>query len=269
MNINVGSSSTRIPGFLNVDIRRIEGVDIVGHAGAFRGVGDGTVQTLFASAVLEHIFLGQHLAVFAEWKRVLAPDGLIVCIAIPDFAMLARLYLQNAPGIVSKRFDLLNVYRYTHGWPEEALAPVWGQWQPDKHPNAAPAEWLPQLHKALFDVTYVQGLLEVSGLRGACFNYVYGGNNEIHPLNLGFIASARPDYDIPTTPEQIRAVLSRVPGIEKSVALDTIKLSTPGPEPDSMTAYVTNLSKRPLPKLLGLKKIVRHWQRRLKLTNKP
>ena len=269
MNINVGSSTTRLSGFLNVDIRRVEGVDIVGHAGAFRGVADGTVQTLFASAVLEHIFLGQHLAVLAEWKRVLAPDGLIVCIAIPDFAMLARLYLQNAPGVINERFDLLNVYRYTHGWPEEALAPVWAQWQPDKQPNAAPAEWIPQLHKALFDVTYVSGLLAASRLQGVCFNYVYAGNNETHPVNLGFIASSFPQFNLPRTPEDIRAALSRVPGIEKSVAFDTITISAPGPDPDSMVAYVQDLSKRPLPKMLGLKKMVRRWQSRLNLTNKP
>ena len=34
MNIQVGSGTQRLPGFLNVDIRKVEGVDIVGQARA-------------------------------------------------------------------------------------------------------------------------------------------------------------------------------------------------------------------------------------------
>jgi hypothetical protein len=32
MTIQVGSAGQRLPGFLNVDSRKVEGVDIVGHA---------------------------------------------------------------------------------------------------------------------------------------------------------------------------------------------------------------------------------------------
>ena len=41
---------------------------------------------------------------------------------------IARLYLAQAPGVLGERFDLFNVYRYTHGDPEASTAVTWRAW---------------------------------------------------------------------------------------------------------------------------------------------
>jgi hypothetical protein len=184
--IHVGSGNVRIDGFLNVDIRQTDAVDRIGHAGDLRAFGDGTVATLFSHAVLEHLYVGQHLAVLREWRRVLAGDGSIICLAIPDFSVVARLYLEGGPGALSEGFDLFEAYRQTHGDPEHATTPVWRHWNPAQNPNRSPVGWLPQLHKSLFDPDYVSRLISSANLTGLLFNYAYPG--ERPRVNLGFVA---------------------------------------------------------------------------------
>ena len=140
MNIQVGAGGVRLPGFLNVDVRKVEGVDIVGDAADLRTIVSGSVDTVFGNAVFEHFFVGHHLAALREWKRLLTPDGAIIVIGLPDFAAIADLYLKGASGIVGDRFDLFNVYRYTHGEPEHAAPPVWSVWRATD--SAAPAGWI-------------------------------------------------------------------------------------------------------------------------------
>lgn len=73
MKIQVGAGSQYLPGFTNVDIRPVPGVDIVGHAGDLRGVPDGSVETIFSSAFFEHLFVAQQLPALrggsACWPR--------------------------------------------------------------------------------------------------------------------------------------------------------------------------------------------------------
>jgi SAM-dependent methyltransferase len=57
--------------------------------------GDGTVQCVRASHVLEHFPHGEVDKVLKEWARVLAPGGELK-IAVPDFAVIAKSYLSGA-----------------------------------------------------------------------------------------------------------------------------------------------------------------------------
>ena len=238
MNLQVGSANQRLPGFVNVDIRQVDGVDVIGHAGRLPSVADGAVEILFSSAVFEHMFAGQHVSILAEWERVLAPTGIIVTLGIPDFAVIAELYLRSAPGIAGPRFDVYNVFRYTHGMPEIGSANVWSTWRPDDQPDTAPAGWLPQLHKAVFDARYLTDLLEYCGLPARVFNYAFPGEGP--RLNLGFIATAahgvrRP----PTTMAEIATELAHIPGIDRFADLTTLEPSEVKAGADLMLAYVT------------------------------
>jgi Methyltransferase domain len=243
MNIQVGSANQRLPGFLNVDIRGVEGVDIVGHAGDLRTIADGAVDILFNSAFFEHVFVPQQPAVLREWKRVLSPSGIILALGIPDFATIARCYLAGAPGIVGPRFDLFNVYRYTHGSPENASERAWSAWQPDRQPDAAPAGWLPQLHKGLFDADYLYELVEHCGLAAAVFNYSFPG--EEHPLNLGAIVMGRESPGAraldATTADDVRHTLGRVQTIERFVDFRTITRTPHRGAHDLMLVYVREI----------------------------
>ncbi len=235
-NIQVGAGGVRLPGFENVDVRKVEGVDIVGDAAHLPMIESGSVTTIFGNAVFEHFFVGHHLAALREWKRLLAADGAILVIGLPDFAAIADLYMRGASGIVGERFDLLNVYRYTHGEPEHATPPVWSQWRATD--SAAPDGWIPQLHKCIFDANYVRDLLAECGLSGAIFNYAYP--REVHALNLGFIATLQPLPD--PSLAGIRTMLARIPEPENFMNLNSLVASAPSRSQDGLLPFARTLS---------------------------
>jgi SAM-dependent methyltransferase len=228
MKLHIGSSTVRVEGFLNVDIRSVEGVDIVAHAGRLTGISTATVDVIFANAFIEHVFVGQQLAVLREWKRVLAPNGVLIMLGIPDFRVIAELYVSGAPGVMGERFDLYNVYRYTHGDPEQngttAAPETWARWDPGAVPNGAPRGWLPQLHKSLYDPTYLQELLNAAGMHAVTFNYAWG--DEVPLLNLGVIAAPTEEALRHRVESPIEALQQLVPGIERFLRLSSVAIGS-------------------------------------------
>lgn len=187
MNIQIGAGDRPMRGFVNIDLRDKPGT-VRGHAHQIP-VEDGTVDLLFSNALFEHLFLAQQIMALREWERVVAPDGVVVCVGIPDFEHVARAYLDRGPGILREKFDLLEAYRYTHGSPEnyQDNAADWLTWSPGEHPNDAPAGWLPALHKAIFDGESLSEFCTAAcGLHATVVRYCYPG--ETLPLNLGFVA---------------------------------------------------------------------------------
>jgi hypothetical protein len=264
MNVQVGAGSVQMPGFLNVDIRPGPAVDFVGHAGRLSGVENGSVQTLFSHAVYEHIYIGNQIAVLREWKRVIAPDGLIVCIGLPDFSVIARLYIERGPGVVGSRFDLLNVYRYTHGEPEHAVAPIWQTWEPTAGRRAAPPGYIPQLHKGIFDPPYVAALLREVGLCGTIFNYSYPGESQ--RLNLGFVASAS---TIDPGLEAVKSALTRVPNAGRFVTEDSIAVcnTSNNDNADQMLLFAKRLDETPAPQRGLVRRAARKISRLLRVAS--
>lgn len=235
MKLNVGSSGRSIPGFTDVDVRPFGPSVKRGHAADLGFAPDGSVEVLFCHAVFEHVFPAHHLKALREWRRVLAPDGSIVLMGIPDFGAVARLYLEAQPGLYADRFDLHEVARYTHGDPEMETVPLWQRWDPAKHSNSAPPGYVPQLHKAIFDSTYVAALFNSAGLEGVQFSYAYAG--ETHRLNLGIITGV----------SSVDEGLDLVPGIEDYLRRDTIELVKPRWTGDSQLGEVERLNATPSP----------------------
>ena len=80
LKLNLGSGSSRIEGFTNVDMNTAEDIDVfsdVQHLPFF----DSTVDEIYASHILEH--LPYNSAVLSEWARVLCPGGLCT-VVVPD-----------------------------------------------------------------------------------------------------------------------------------------------------------------------------------------
>jgi hypothetical protein len=225
VKIHVGSGEQAMPGFLNVDIRPLPGVDVQGHAGDLRRFADGSAEVIFGHAFFEHLFAAHHLAVLREWKRVLAADGVLLVLGVPDFAAIARLYVSAAPGIIGPRFDLYNVYRYTHGIPEIGAANAWTRWDPGRHPDAAPPGWLPQLHKALFDAGYLYALAEMARLDAGVFAYAYPGESHVLNLALAAVHAGRPAGTVAhRTVDGVLGLLRTIPGIERFARLETLEV---------------------------------------------
>lgn len=207
MRVQIGSSHQALPGFTNVDIRPVGENTKRGHAADLSFALDGQITLLFSNALFEHLYLGHQSTALREWRR--AVSGTVVCLGIPNFPEVARRYLEGAPGILGDTFDLYHVYRYTHGDPEGETYVDWGRVSPSRTRNVAPDEWLPQLHKGIFDPVTVTTLFTQAGFDPVVFEYAFPG--EPYRLNLGVVAGSGLDVG-----------LDAVPGVERWVDRTTI-----------------------------------------------
>jgi hypothetical protein len=169
--VHVGCNDVKVAGYVNVDVRATRATDVVHDCKDLAIFLDKSVSVLFSNAFFEHLYVTERLPFLQDAARTLAEDGLLLFTGLPDFEEVARAYIERRePGHISTRFDLFEVYRYTHGAPE-----------------GRPSWWLAQLHKGLLDTDTVIQLLRQSGYASALvFRYCWG--NEPHPVTLGFAA---------------------------------------------------------------------------------
>ena len=85
--LNIGSKDTELEGYTPVDRQFGQEAYPLDYA-------DGTVDIIRASHILEHFPYEQWLDVLQDWYRALKPGG-IIKIAVPDFAALAKAYVND------------------------------------------------------------------------------------------------------------------------------------------------------------------------------
>jgi predicted SAM-dependent methyltransferase len=106
MKLHIGSQ-IRAVGWTNFDIVPGPGVDIVGDCRDLSRFADGSVETIYASHVLEHIGIGDIEDALRGWHRVLAPGGEAM-IAVPDLNILAQVFVK--PALRGKeKFDVVRM----------------------------------------------------------------------------------------------------------------------------------------------------------------
>jgi SAM-dependent methyltransferase len=172
LKLHLGCGEHYHQDMLNCECRAIKAADIVMDCSNLSRFRDNSASLIFSHAFFEHLYKNQQLSLLKDCYRVLSEDGILLFLGIPDFKVIGEHYLSRSPGIkgIGDTFDLYHVYRYTHGDPE-----------------IAPSYWLEQLHKSLFDKTYVEELLLKAGFGNySIFNYCYPG--EEIPINMGFAA---------------------------------------------------------------------------------
>lgn len=98
IKINLGCGHSKIEDFLNLDINRNVGPDIVHDITRTLPFKDGEVGEVWLIHVIEHIQEKYHLNLFKEINRVLAYEGILV-MAYPEFSRCATNYLINAKGM--------------------------------------------------------------------------------------------------------------------------------------------------------------------------
>lgn len=92
MKLHIGSRA-RVEGWVNFDIRPGPEVDHVGDCFDLSRFADGTVESIYASHVLEHLGYRHELApALTEWRRVLQPGGTVM-ISVPDLETLCGLFI--------------------------------------------------------------------------------------------------------------------------------------------------------------------------------
>lgn len=87
IKLNIGAGASVLPGFIPIDRKS-------GTEAARLDYGDGTVDAVYASHVLEHFGIQGAQDALTEWVRVLKP-GSRIRIAVPDFAYIAEHYTKN------------------------------------------------------------------------------------------------------------------------------------------------------------------------------
>ena len=175
MRYHLGCGDVALNGYVNVDIRDTPATDLVLDLNEPRLPADQAAQCVFSHAFFEHLRRDSRVPHLRAVRESLAPQGFVCYMGLPDFKRVAELYVQRGPGVVGPVFDLHNVYRYTHGDPEQS-----------------PEEgWEPQLHKSLFDVEEVGRLLRDAGYPSyVVFRYVFPHDRAEIDLSLGFYATA-------------------------------------------------------------------------------
>ena len=171
---HLGCGPQHLDGFVNVDVRDTQAADLVADLNTLDGLPPGDTKGFFSHAFFEHLYRDSRLGHLRAARERLAPDGFVCYIGLPDFQRVAELYLSQGRGVEGPIFDLHNVYRYTHGDPE-----------------MGGTEWLPQLHKSLFDFTEVDRLLRDAGFGSyVIFRYAFPADPpEVGALTLGFYAT--------------------------------------------------------------------------------
>lgn len=120
---------------------------------------DGSVDLIYAAHVLEHIPRPHILTVLEEWRRVLKPGGMLR-VSVPDFMILAELYL----------YDSVSMWRIT--------GPLHGR-----------QDYEANTHYVSFDYEYLAWMLGTAGYH----DIRRWHPSQIHPLDYDDISLAKID----------------------------------------------------------------------------
>ncbi len=203
LKIHLGCGDDRLDDFVNVDCRLTQAADVTMDLN-MPSLATKSVAFAYSHAFFEHLYRDARVGHLRRIHDSLEPNGVCCYIGIPYFRNIARFYLERANGIVGPHFDLFNVYRYSHGDPEQV--PSW---------------WLAQLHKSLFDEAEVADLLQASGFASfVMFCYAYPGDAQELPVSMGFYAT-RNERSIAQLQGEAAAFLMRF--ADKKIRLHSIQ----------------------------------------------
>jgi hypothetical protein len=90
--INFGCGENPIIGWINIDARELDGVDIVGGIDALTQFQDKTIGVLYASHVVEHLCPTEASKFFSLCRRKISESGALI-LSVPDFDYIVDQYL--------------------------------------------------------------------------------------------------------------------------------------------------------------------------------
>jgi predicted SAM-dependent methyltransferase len=151
LKINLGCGDKKLAGYINLDINEKDCPDVVVKDITHLPYANDSVDEVRADAMYEHLFISQQIPMLQECKRILKPGGTLKINWLPDFEVYAQAYLHKQHSIAKpgEIFSLYDVYRYSHGDPENSqMINYRGDYQ---------------MHRDIFDKPKVQTLLDLSG----------------------------------------------------------------------------------------------------------
>ncbi len=136
--VHFGSGEINIDGWINIDTRPLENVDIIGGEEAFDKFEDNTLAAVYACHVLEHISHLKTLKFLDRIYKKISVGGKII-ISVPDFKNIVKAY-ESYPGGISSIQSIL------YG----------GQ------------DYKENLHMSCYDEKYLSQLLNKAGFKNIC-----------------------------------------------------------------------------------------------------
>lgn len=91
LKLHVGCGKRFIPGFVHIDQVAFNHIDHVQDIRRLRNFADNTASLIYACQVIEYFDREEVVDVLADWRRVLAPGG-ILRLSVPNFAIICKLY---------------------------------------------------------------------------------------------------------------------------------------------------------------------------------
>lgn len=105
MKLHVGCGNVILPGWTNLDIEKLPGVDIIDDITTLTKIPDNSCDIIYASHVLEHVGRNEFEDVIRIWNKKLKKNGTLR-IAVPDFEKIIiwyqrTKYIIDIVGLVS------------------------------------------------------------------------------------------------------------------------------------------------------------------------
>ncbi|HYG64379.1 MAG TPA: hypothetical protein VEL74_17505 [Thermoanaerobaculia bacterium] len=113
IRLHIGSGKVRLPGWLNVDIQALPGVDVV--ADVTKGLHYTDVEAIFAEHFLEHLAIDDALKFLQESHHALAAGGWIR-LSTPNLDWVWVTHYRLEADEEMKRTYALGLNRAFHGW---------------------------------------------------------------------------------------------------------------------------------------------------------
>ncbi len=113
--LHIGSGNVRLKGWINMDVQRLPGVDVIADVTRGLDFEDETVEAVFSEHFLEHLALDDALRFLAEVHRVLA-EGAWLRLSTPnlDWVWYTHYRLEGTAG--EKRAAAFAINRAFRGW---------------------------------------------------------------------------------------------------------------------------------------------------------
>lgn len=134
--LHLGGDKRFIPGFVHIDLADFPHIDYRHDIRSLPMIADASAELIYACHVLEYFDWVEVRDVLKEWKRVLAPGG-VLRLAVPDFEALAAVYTRD--GDLSK-----------------IVGPLYGRWP-------IPGSSQTIYHHTVYDFKSMKASLESAG----------------------------------------------------------------------------------------------------------
>jgi SAM-dependent methyltransferase len=118
LRLHIGSGNVRIPGWTNVDMQPLPGVDVI--ADVTRGLDFAGAEAVFSEHFLEHLALDDALRFLLEVHRVLAP-GAWARLSTPNLDWVWQTHYRLVGEAAEKRAAALAINRAFRGWRHQFL----------------------------------------------------------------------------------------------------------------------------------------------------